>query len=384
MIPLAVINDLFLIIVVIASFFYLRKQLFEGNFAHNIIKQMFYLIVTLIGVDVVLHFTSGHVDLFSLNNVLSVIGVVLISSIGYLWLLYIRAITYFKVKLVRIIIIIASLFTLNLILSIISITPGQNIYFNITGTSVAPGRLFFIYAIVSLLPYLFSTIILILQWKSLKKKRRPFIFLGISFFPVLGILSQIVDFDFTLNLASVVITFVIIIFDIQHQFVVTDYLTGLYNRRRLSQKLSERVAKMKEGEMFGGFMIDINNFKLINDEYGHAYGDRIIQDVASILLRISNPDDLVSRFGGDEFVIITDIKSRDELRAYKHKIIDAVAEHNKKTDSEIQIQLGIGAEIYTKKSDYTPDRFLEIIDELMYRNKKMIKHQSEDEKSTTE
>lgn len=382
MIPLAVINDIFLIIVVVIAFFYLRKQLFRGNFAHNIIKLMFNVVLTLLVFDAVIHLVSDYPSLSLIYNIFTVMSAILIPSIGYMWLVYIRSLTNMKVSILPLIIITSSLFVLNIILSIFSVLPGYALYYDFSSTIVKTGPYFYIFGIISILPFILATVILVLKFSSLKKKRRPFVFLGVSLFPILGFIGQSLNVDFTVTLASVVVTFIIIVLDIQHQFVVTDYLTGLYNRRRLSQKLSEKILKMKEGKMFGGYMIDINNFKYINDEYGHTYGDRIIQDVATILLTIANPNDIVSRFGGDEFVIIRDLKSKEELREFKHKIIDAVNEHNQISDNEIAIQLGIGADIYTKKADYTAERFLEIIDELMYLNKKMIKDLSEDEKST--
>lgn len=382
MIPLAVINYIFLIIVVVIAFFYLRKQLFRGNFAHNIIKLMFTVVLTLLVFDAVIHLVSDYPSLSLIYNIFTVMSAILIPSIGYMWLVYIRSLTNMKVSILPLIIITSSLFVLNIILSIFSVLPGYALYYDFSSTIVKIGPYFYIFGIISILPFILATVILVLKFSSLKKKRRPFVFLGVSLFPILGFIGQSLNVDFTVTLASVVVTFIIIVLDIQHQFVVTDYLTGLYNRRRLSQKLSEKILKMKEGKTFGGYMIDINNFKYINDEYGHTYGDRIIQDVATILLTIANPNDIVSRFGGDEFVIIRDLKSKEELREFKHKIIDAVNEHNQISDNEIAIQLGIGADIYTKKADYSAERFLEIIDELMYLNKKMIKDLSEDEKST--
>lgn len=84
-----------------------------------------------------------------------------------------------------------------------------------------------------------------------------------------------------------------------------DGLTGLYNRRRMLELLESAIADAARKEQCVGLLfIDLNGFKGINDEYGHAAGDRVLTTVATrIAARVRNSD-VVCRYGGDEFVVV--------------------------------------------------------------------------------
>ena len=84
-----------------------------------------------------------------------------------------------------------------------------------------------------------------------------------------------------------------------------DGLTGLYNRRALDERLAQEVARA--GRYGGGFallMLDIDHFKAINDTHGHGAGDRVLQDVARIVVDCTRRSDWTARFGGEEFVVV--------------------------------------------------------------------------------
>ena len=89
-----------------------------------------------------------------------------------------------------------------------------------------------------------------------------------------------------------------------------DYLTGIYNRRYFFELATEYI---KQEEKFAIAMIDIDNFKKINDTYGHHVGDDVIVSLSNILTSYTNANDIVARFGGEEFCII--FKNVDEDRA---------------------------------------------------------------------
>ena len=82
-----------------------------------------------------------------------------------------------------------------------------------------------------------------------------------------------------------------------------DSLTMLYNRRTASQKIGEMLQHAAEGEKAAMLLVDVDDFKLINDAYGHMFGDVVLQEMAAELQKIFRSDDIVARVGGDEFLI---------------------------------------------------------------------------------
>src|SRR6202046_5367021 len=84
-----------------------------------------------------------------------------------------------------------------------------------------------------------------------------------------------------------------------------DGLTGLYNRRRMLELLKSSIAEaQQQWQCVGLLFIDLNGFKGINDEYGHAAGDRILSTAATRIAARVRTGDIVCRYGGDEFVVI--------------------------------------------------------------------------------
>ena len=86
---------------------------------------------------------------------------------------------------------------------------------------------------------------------------------------------------------------------------ITDPLTGIYNRRYLERRLEEEVILTRQSNSpLSILLIDIDHFKEINDTYGHAVGDVVVNKLANLMLHSKRASDVLARFGGDEFVII--------------------------------------------------------------------------------
>lgn len=86
---------------------------------------------------------------------------------------------------------------------------------------------------------------------------------------------------------------------------VRDSLTGLYNRRYMEERLAKEIARsLRDGHSLGVVMVDVDEFKSINDTYGHAPGDQVLGEVAEVLRTGIRKTDFACRFGGDEFVLI--------------------------------------------------------------------------------
>jgi diguanylate cyclase (GGDEF)-like protein len=107
-----------------------------------------------------------------------------------------------------------------------------------------------------------------------------------------------------------------------------DHLTGLANRALLMDRFHLAIERAKRSRVpFAAVMIDLNNFKAINDTHGHAAGDQVLVAIGRRLLETVRASDTVSRLGGDEFVLIIEsIEDRRELAQIGQKLIDMLAE----------------------------------------------------------
>jgi diguanylate cyclase (GGDEF)-like protein len=105
-----------------------------------------------------------------------------------------------------------------------------------------------------------------------------------------------------------------------------DPLTGLANRSLLRDRLEHALARSdREGVTTGVLYLDLDNFKQINDVYGHATGDRVLVEVARRLQAAVRPSDTVARIGGDEFVAVCESVSADTVLALAHRLIEGIA-----------------------------------------------------------
>lgn len=134
-------------------------------------------------------------------------------------------------------------------------------------------------------------------------------------------------------------------FDLVRYYSEKDPLTNTYNRRSLEQCFKGLV--MNSGKMdkkFALIMLDLNNFKEINDSFGHQKGDDILVHVATILNDFGRKDDLVARWGGDEFVMLVPDYREDLKSVY----IDALNQklRGEKVDGLPMISASIGFSIY--------------------------------------
>ncbi len=146
-----------------------------------------------------------------------------------------------------------------------------------------------------------------------------------------------------------------------------DALTKIYNRRYVFHSFPKLSALMdKKEEKLILFFIDINDFKLINDHYGHEVGDEVLKHFSNLLVRTTSKKDIVVRFAGDEFIIIAPFK--DEKG--KEIMITQINTQLKKSFDElnIDISVSIGTSVYPNDAK-TLDGLLKIADQNMYKQK---------------
>ena len=90
-----------------------------------------------------------------------------------------------------------------------------------------------------------------------------------------------------------------------HSRAVRDALTGLYNRRHMEESLAQQLGRVKRsGTSLAVLLIDVDHFKSFNDTFGHAAGDTVLQQLAKLMQTVFREDDIVCRYGGEEFLVI--------------------------------------------------------------------------------
>jgi diguanylate cyclase (GGDEF)-like protein len=151
-----------------------------------------------------------------------------------------------------------------------------------------------------------------------------------------------------------------------------DGLTGLPNRALLDDRLEQAVAEARRhGWTLAVMFIDLDNFKRINDSYGHQVGDKVLRMVAERLKAALRAVDTVSRQGGDEFVcLMQEVKEQTDVTHIATKILDVVSARCDIEAATITVRPSIGIALYPQDGA-TPTLLLKRADAAMYRAKQM-------------
>ena len=187
------------------------------------------------------------------------------------------------------------------------------------------------------------------------------------FFPIIGSLIQILAYGTTFGMPSYTLAIFVIFLILEKDEMGKDELTGLYTRVKLIARLK---FKLKARESFSLIMTDINDFKYINDTYGHSEGDRALKKVADILVNSINVEDMVCRYGGDEFLMLIEC-GEDIGEKIISRIESKLAKHDKSFDYNINISYG--CEFVAETSDVVIEDLLHRVDRKMYKNKQCTK-----------
>lgn len=183
---------------------------------------------------------------------------------------------------------------------------------------------------------------------------------------ILGVVIQAFFVEIAITWTSIAISVARIMTALKNEIIFIDCLTGLYNRMYL-EFLHKRACNKKDCWV-SGIMIDLNGFKQINDNYGHAEGDLALCIVADLLRKSFSEYGVVTRFAGDEFVIMLNTTDEQLIQ----KIIKSAKKNfvieNEKNNKPYQLSASMGYAI-TNLSNETIDDFMNRIDEQMYQDK---------------
>ena len=183
---------------------------------------------------------------------------------------------------------------------------------------------------------------------------------------ILGVVIQAFFVEISITWTSIAISVAGIMTALKNEIIFTDCLTGLYNRVYL-EFLHKRACNKKDCWV-SGIMIDLNGFKQINDNYGHAEGDLALCIVADLLRKSFSEYGVVTRYAGDEFVIMLNTTDDQLIQKIIKSAKKNFVTENEKNDKPYQLSASMGYAI-TNLSNETIDDFMNRIDEQMYQDK---------------
>jgi diguanylate cyclase (GGDEF)-like protein len=154
-----------------------------------------------------------------------------------------------------------------------------------------------------------------------------------------------------------------------HKMATVDALTGLYNRRFAEQRLAAEASRSRRyGHPLSVVALDLNNFKQINDRYGHPAGDQVLKEFAERLGATVRMSDVAARMGGDEFLAILPECPAEQVQALLARLRSIVVDHH---GQKIPVEFSAGWVSYQQGE--STEQFLERADQTLYADKRASK-----------
>jgi len=204
-------------------------------------------------------------------------------------------------------------------------------------------------------------------------------------FPILiGSLLQIMFFGIEVAGISMVLTLLIIFLHMQNSQANKDHLTSLYNRSLSEQYLSHLISHQKKAKPIGGILMDINDFKRINDAYGHDLGDTSLRFFSRLLSDSFRSGWLIARYGGDEFILLREGSSQQELAEELAHFYDQFSLFNAKKILPFPLSVSVGSALYEAIGSMDGPSFIKVLDVQMYEHKRIYHAQQNGDGTTDE
>lgn len=299
-----------------------------------------------------------------INYSLNFIVFLLTPLIGFLWAIYIDHKIFDKQNGKRQYLIFLSPFLLGAVLLFLNLF--YPILFSISQNNV--------YSREPLIMVNFSTLFIIMLYVTYlvianKSKMSKSTYIGVLLFLLFPVIGGILQMLY-LGVATIYSTFSMGVFSTYIAFETIgtsrDNLTGLFTRKKASEYIKELKYKRVN---FGVIMIDLDDFKELNDSYGHNEGDKFLIHFGEILMTTFNKASIVSRFGGDEFIIVKEEFVLEDLEFYKRAIYIELNKNSASNNLAEGFKFSIGCSVYNNGTIKTEEELVVEADNHMYLNK---------------
>jgi diguanylate cyclase (GGDEF)-like protein len=166
----------------------------------------------------------------------------------------------------------------------------------------------------------------------------------------------------------------LLLYEEMRKLAITDDLTSIYNRRHFLERLQSEIERARRYNLaFSLLFIDIDNFKELNDSFGHQLGDRILTELGSILKHWARSSDIVARYGGEEFVVLLPMTDKSRGLIAGERLRSRIERHTFYRRKKLTVSVGVAA--YAVDGD-TAERLLGCVDEALYMAKNTGRNRS--------
>ena len=311
---------------------------------------------------------GGTETLILCNQVVTILLFLLTPIPALLWTLYVQTQLFHDEKALRLPLLIYGI-PIGICEFLTLSTPLTHwMYYFDTSHVYHRGPWYPLLALLSILP-LITSVIAIWVHRSRISRKAAWMLTLFSAITLISSLAQVLFYGIAVIWSSITIALLVAYTNVQNDQVYLDHLTGLFNRRQMDIHLSDRVRMAKDGRPLACILLDIDQFKQVNDRLGHVAGDEALVDAATILQSSIRKGDFLARYGGDEFVILTDIDNEQTLNMLLLRIQQHARAFNETQNRAYAIRFSAGSAVYRPESGWNEQTFIRSVDTLMYQNK---------------
>ncbi|MBN2307454.1 MAG: sensor domain-containing diguanylate cyclase [Candidatus Hydrogenedentes bacterium] len=158
---------------------------------------------------------------------------------------------------------------------------------------------------------------------------------------------------------------------------ITDGLTGLFNHRHFRERLDEEFERARRYNLPLSCMIfDIDDFKQLNDTYGHLVGDQVLQEMAARTMKIIRRSDMAARYGGEEFTIIMPQTGREGAEVQAHRLLEELCRSPYKgLPADVRVTVSMGVAVLEHEAMLDCEALIRVADSALYQAKRNGKNQ---------
>jgi len=361
--------NLFCIAILIVLCFDSLKNYEKNSLQYKIYMMVLYSTIFMLVLDMFSRFDGRPGTIYPVINHIGNFFVFLLNPVlPSLWLLYVYFQIFKEVKIKRLVYLLLVVNLANAVMVVFSQFYGW--YYYIDSENIYHRGRFYLVTVSITIALMFAAYVLIIfNRKRIEKKYYSSLLLfGIP--PSICIALHIIFYGISILLAGIVLSILIVYLNIQNESIYTDYLTRINNRKSLDIYLRGKINSCTGTKSFSAILLDLNNFKLINDTLGHDVGDDALQTSAKLLASCIRANDFIARYGGDEFYIIIDDTDRIDPEIIVTRINQCVEKYNDSGLKPYKLGFSMGCARYDVHSNMKAEDFQKHIDKLMYENKR--------------